>query len=93
MRASDVSVLQAPDVGEAYTDPEFLLVETLPDSHGKIRTTIDRIYACGQRGRAWAVKSVETSLSFGHSAAREWAVAYAAANGIPVVYERNLPFL
>ena len=93
MRASDVSVLQAPDVGEAYTDPDFLLIETFPDARGRVRTTIDRIYACGQRGRAWAVKSVETSPSFGHAAAREWAVAYAAANGIPIVYERVLPVL
>ena len=90
MRASNVSVLQAPDPGEAYTDPDFLLVETLPDAQGRIRTTIDRICACGQRGRAWAVKAVDASLPFGHSAAREWAVSYAAANGIPLVYERDL---
>ncbi len=90
MRASNVSVLQAPDPGEAYTDPDFLLVETLPDAQGRIRTTIDRIFACGQHGRAWAVKTVDASLPLGHSAAREWAVSYAAAKGIPVVYERDL---
>jgi len=90
MRASDVSVLQAPDPGDAYTDPDFLLVETLPDKRGRTRTTIDRISACGQRGRGWAVKAVGPSLPVGHSAAREWAVSYAAANGIPVVYERDL---
>ena len=90
MKATDVRILPALDPGESYIEPMFLLVETALADDGDTITRIDQITRAGAGGRGgWKITTIGQAVPLTHSAAREWAVSYAASRGIPVVYERD----
>ncbi len=90
MKATEVRILPALDPGESYVEPWFLLVETAIDEAGETATTIDQVKSQVVDGRdAWAFVTLGHGVPMTHSAAREWAVSYAASRGIPIVYERD----
>ena len=87
MRATDVRVLPALDPGQLYAEANFILVETAVDEQGETVISIDHVSA--DFGKVWVVEALEHLVAMTHPAAREWAVAYAADHGVPVVYERD----
>ncbi len=87
MKATDVGILLALDSGDSYMESSFLLVETILDDQGEILTSIDQVSA--NAGDGWIVSSLGHSVALTHPIAREWAVAYAAAHEVSVVYERD----
>jgi len=90
MKATEIRILPALDPGESYIEPVFLLVETTLGDDGDTITRIDQISrnAAGGNG-GWKITTIGQFVPLTHSAAREWAVSYAASRGIPVVYERD----
>ena len=89
MKASKVRILPALDPGTSYIEPSFLLVETTVDERGTFVTTIDHITTDTAEEKGWSVTPVAYSMPMMHSAAREWAVAYAASHEVPIVYEMD----
>jgi hypothetical protein len=90
MKASEVRILPALETGESYTDPVFVLVETVIDERGESVTTIEQLHSRLVDGRPrWSVRTVGHSVPLSHRAACEWAVSYAASRNIPLVYERD----
>lgn len=89
MKATDVRIHLALPHGESYIEPSFLLVETTIDERGAAVTTIDHVATDVAKGKGWFVKSLACSVPMTHRHAREWAVAYAAAHEVPVVYEQD----
>jgi hypothetical protein len=90
MKASEVRILPALDLGESYIEPRFLLVETTWDDDGEIITRIDQITSRTRDGcPGWAIATLGQSVPMTHRSAREWAVSYAASRDIPIVYERD----
>ena len=90
MKATDVRMLPALEPGESYVDPSFLLVETARDDDGDTVTTIEHVSNRSVGGKErWGVTTLGHFVPLSHSAAREWAVSYAASRDIPVVYERD----
>jgi hypothetical protein len=90
VKATEVRVLPALDAGETYVDPVFLLVETTVGDDGETVTTIDQISSATVDGaEGWVIATLGQSVPMTHSAAREWAVSYAASRDIPLVYERD----
>jgi hypothetical protein len=91
MKACEVRILPALDLGESYIEPRFLLVETTWDEDGEPVTRIDQITTSrardGQPG--WSIATLGQSVPMTHPSAREWAVSYAASRDIPIVYERD----
>ncbi len=87
MRATDIRVLSALDPGQLYTEANFLLVETTVGEQSEPVTSIDHFRA--DFGKVWVVEALRHSVAMTHPVAREWAVAYAAGHGVPVVYERD----
>ena len=87
MRATDVRILPALEPGESYIEPRFLMVETTVGEQSEPVTSIDHFRA--DFGKVWVVEALRHSVAMTHPAAREWAVAYAAGHGVPVVYERD----
>lgn len=91
MPAKSVRVLPALDPGESYTEPDFLLVETFRNERGQPVSRIDHISG-GRLGAGvtdWVVSSLGGLTHLSHTEAMQWAIAYASAFGIPVVYERD----
>jgi hypothetical protein len=90
MKASDVRILPALDLGESYIEPRFLLVETTWAEDGETVTRIDQITSGTRNGHPrWAIATLGQSVPMTHRSAREWAVSYAASRDIPIVYERD----
>jgi len=90
MKATDVRIVPALDPGESYIEPVFLLVETTLADDGETVTRIDQISSDAAGGRdGWTITTLGQSVPLTHSAAREWAVSYAASRDIPIVYERD----
>ena len=87
MKATDVRVLPAVNPGDTSIEPYFLVVETIVDGGGDTMTSIAHV--SGATGRGWGLRSLGRLAASTHSMAREWAVAYAADRGIPLVYERD----
>ena len=87
MKATDVRVLPALNPGDTYIEPNFLVVETTVDERGDTMTSIARVSGANEQG--WGLRSLGHFTATTHSMAREWAVAYAANQGIPLVYERE----
>ena len=87
MKATDVRVLPALDSGDTYLEPNFLVVETTVDERGDTMTSIAHVSA--NNGQGWGLRSLGHLAAITHSMAREWAIAYAANQGIPLVYERD----
>lgn len=87
MKATDVRILPALDPGDTYLEPNFLVVETTLDEQGEAITSIAHVNA--DDGQGWGLRSLGQIAATTHSMAREWAVAYAATQEIPLVYERN----
>ena len=53
-------------------------------------TTIEHVSNRSVNGQErWGVTTLGQFVPLSHSAAREWAVSYAASRDIPVVYERD----
>jgi len=91
MLAKSVRVLPALDPGESYTEPDFLLVETFRNERGQTVSRIDHIRG-GRLGAGvtdWVVSSLGGLTYLSHAEAMQWAISYASAFGIPVVYERD----
>lgn len=90
MKATEVRILPALDPGESYVDLVFLLVETTVADDGEPVTTIDQISSGNVDGmEGWVITTLGQAVPMTHSAAREWAVTYAATRNIPLVYERD----
>ena len=91
MVAKSVRVLPALDPGESYTEPDFLLVETLRNGRGQVVSSIDHISGRRLGGEVtdWVVESLGGLTHLSHADAMRWAISYASAFGIPVVYERD----
>ena len=87
MKATDVRVLPAVNPGDTYIEPDFVVVETTVDEGGDTMTSIAHV--SGANGLGWGLRSLGRLAASTHSMAREWAVAYAADRGIPLVYERD----
>ena len=87
MTANDVRVLPALDPGDTYIEPNFLVVETTLDERGDTMTSIAHVGA--DDGQGWGLRSLGHFTAITHPVAREWAIAYAADRGIPLVYERE----
>jgi len=90
MNVTDVRVLRALDHGDSYVEPRFLLVETNVNARGNSVTSIDFVTTDAGKRETWSVRSLAHAVSVGHLGAREWAVVYAAANDVPIVYEQDL---
>jgi hypothetical protein len=92
MKATEVRIRKALDLGESYVDPSFLLVETLaaPDGDSDGVTTIELVSCRLVNGRErWHIATLGQSVPLDHAGALEWAVSFAASRDIPVVYERD----
>ncbi len=90
MKATEVKIRQALDAGESYVDPAFLLVETLLGDDGETVTTIEHLATYVVNGRSrWKITTVGQSVPLSHAGALEWAVSFAAAHDIPIVYQRD----
>jgi hypothetical protein len=90
MKATEVRILPAPEPGESYVDPVFVLVETSLNECGDTVTTIDHVSSKQVDGRdRWHVTTLGQSVPLTHASALEWAVSYAASCDIPLVYERD----
>ncbi len=85
MTATDVRVLPALEPGDTYLEPNFLVVETTVDERGDTLTSIAHVSA----DEGWGLRSLGHFAAITHPMAREWAIAYAANQGIPLVYERE----
>jgi len=90
MKASEVRVRKALDMGESYVDPAFLLVETTVQDDGGLVTTIDHVRSESEQGKhRWRVVTLGQSVPMSHLAALEWAISFAASRDVPIVYERD----
>jgi hypothetical protein len=90
MKATEVRIRKALDLGESYVDPSFLLVETTAASDGDSVTTIELVSCRLVNGRErWHIATLGQSVPLDHAGALEWAVSFAASRDIPVVYERD----
>jgi hypothetical protein len=90
MKATEVRVLAALEPGESYLEPTFLLVETVFDADAEPVTTIEHVTSKVVDGKdGWTITTLGQSVPMTHSAAREWAISYAASRNIPLVYERD----
>jgi hypothetical protein len=90
MKATEIRISQALEPGESYGDPAFLLVETALGNDGETVTTIEHLATYVVDGRSrWKINTVAQSVPLSHAGALEWAVSFAAAHNIPVVYQRD----
>jgi hypothetical protein len=89
MTGSNVRVLPALEPGESYTDPNFLMVETVRNKRGELVSNIDHVKTRRAEAAGWSVTPLCRAEAMSHAEAMEWAVAYAATNSIPVVYTRD----
>ena len=90
MKAAEVRIRKALELGESYVDPTFVLVETTLDDDGETVTTIEHLASQIVNGRArWQIATLGQSVPLSHAAALEWAVSFAASRDIPIVYERD----
>lgn len=89
---SSTRVLPALDMGETYTDPDFLLVQTNTDRHGQTLADIDRMFAKKRESDSgsWGCKSITSRTKMSHEAALGLARAYAEKHEIPVIYEQQV---
>lgn len=90
LKASHIRVQRAPEPGEPYGESKFLLVETTLDAQDRSVTRIE--YFCSEgapEGRRLLSERRVHGLRLTHPVALEWATAYAARHGIPVVYQRE----
>jgi hypothetical protein len=90
MKATEIKIRKALEPGESYVDPAFLLVETVLGDDGETVTTIEHLATYVVNGRSrWKITTVGQSVPLTHAGALEWAVSFAAANDIPIVYQRD----
>ena len=90
MKAAEVRIRKALELGESYVDPTFVLVETTLGDDGETVTTIEHLASYIVKGRArWQIATLGQSVPLSHAAALEWAVSFAASRDIPIVYERD----
>ena len=88
LKAADVCILPALVSSEPYSAESFLFVETTINERGE-ETNIDHVSnGCREDGGNVSKRAIAQSLPFTHKVALEWAVSFAALNGIPIVYER-----
>jgi hypothetical protein len=88
MTAKNVRILQALEPGESYTDPNFLMVETVRNKRGDAISTVDHVET-GTGVAGWNVTALCRGEAMSHSDAMDWALAYAETHSIPVVYARD----
>jgi hypothetical protein len=90
MKAAEVRIHKALELGESYVDPAFVLVETTLGDDGETVTTIEHLASRIVNGHArWQIATLGQSVPLSHAAALEWAVSFAASRDIPIVYERD----
>ena len=89
MKTAEVRILPADYSDPSIDEDNFLLVETMASPTGE-ETNIEQ-FRRDRTGESEDLSkdSVATSLTSTHKIALEWAVAFAALNEIPVVYERR----
>lgn len=87
---NDTTILPALELGETYTDPDFLLVQSSTDSDGETVSEIDRMFAAKREDDtgSWVCKTITTRTKMSHEAAMMLAKAYAQTHHVPVIYER-----
>jgi len=87
----ETKILPALGLGETYSEPDFLLVQTSTDTEGESLSVIDRMFAAKREDDtgSWVCKTITVKTKMSHDEAVEMAKAYAESNNIPVVYEQH----
>lgn len=92
MKTAGVKVLPALSTGETYTEPNFLLVQTMADDLGETHTDIEHVMTRAEGGPddAWEIAAIATGALLSHDEGIEFAVGYAKAHDVPIVYCDNV---
>lgn len=87
----DTKILPALGVGETYSEPDFLLVQTSTNKEGESLSVIDRMFAAKREDDtgSWVCKTITVKTKMSHKEAVEMAKAYAEHHNVPVVYEQH----
>lgn len=87
----ETKILPALGVGETYSEPDFLLVQTSTNKEGESLSVIDRMFAAKREDDtgSWVCKTITVKTKMSHAEAVKMAKAYAESNDIPIVYEQH----